>query len=551
MFSGRGDRPARPLSSPSGAERWLRTLRGSGEDARELYEALQDFIGEPMRPINRLRVLERLDGPVALVCADLELGVPDADPAVRASAERAQAALAREFHLGMGEAYALAVSEFVEHQRVVPALRRRAWLRATAFALEYFSTALLKSFLLYMPVPDGTWRSMHEVYLHARGQNLHQRAVAGFDSGEAQPTVEHLYSRALLFTLASPYRLDPDQTLLTYQLCGRLAEHCHIAAAPRGRISQTSVFGFDATSDEPPRPIAGDARRKVAQGWTIDASEPAATLARQLENTAHAERELIIAGMPIQTQLARHLFQMWSSRAVRHSARSQTQHSMESVVGFDYVHFKVGHDLDFSQVLAALGPQLGLEYRLEDVADWFGDEPATPRPIVTRCRMEDQSLGGYRLRWPDADAIGARVGGVLALRDPTDPERGHRWLVGAFRWLHVHEDGQLEAGVEVIGRRVEALFAYFHRSFKSRVPPQRAFILAGTDRDRRAYQHLLVPRLVAPWIGRLRLARLGQDGLLEPFDIKIRDLVERTQSYCRYECKWDEPLRADPPAGPR
>ncbi len=548
MFTGRADQNARPLSSPASAERWLKGL-GTGSDvARDLYEALRDFADTPMRPANRLKVLERLDRPVAVVCADLELGVPNADPAVRAPAERAQAALAREFHLNMGHAYALAVTDTLAQSRTVSALKRRAWLRAAASSLEYFSTALLKSFLLYMPVPSGTWRQIYGVYLNVRGQNLHQRAVPGFDASETAPRIEDLYARALLFTLASPYRLDNEQALLTYQLCGRLADQCHIAAAPRGRVSQTSVFSFDADGDAPPRPLADDSTKKSGLSWTVDVTEPSAALARELERSAQSENELIVAEMPVPTQLARHLFQMWSSRAVRHSARSQAQHSLESVVGLDYVHFKVGHDLDFSQVLAALGPQLGLDYRLEDVTDWFKPEAeANPRPITTRCRMEDRSLGGYRLRWPDADAVGARVGGLLALRDPTDAERGHRWLVGTFRWLHVHEDGQLEAGVEIIGRRVEALFAYFHRSLKSRVPPQRAFLLAGTDKDRRAYQHLLVPRLMSPWIGRLRLARLGQDGLLEPFEVKIKDMVERTQSYCRYECQWDRPLRVDPP----
>ena len=546
MFSGRSERTLRPLSSAATADRWLRGLKDGGESARELYEAIQDFLSEPIKPAVRLKVLERLDTPVASICADLELGLPDADAAVRAPAERAQAALAREFHLGMGEGYAIAVANTIDMHKVVPRLKRRAWLRAVAYALEYYSTALLKSFVLYMPVPSGAWRRIHEVYLHARSQRLHQQPVTGFNVGSTPPAIEHLYSRALLFNLSSPYRLDPDQTLLTYQLCGRMAKDCVVAAAPRGRVAQTSVFGFDATSDAPPRPVGNQKPRTSAQSWSIDASEPAATLARNLEHLGPKDKEVVAAEMPIPRSLARHLFQMWSSRAVRHSVRNTTQHSLESVVGMNYVHFKVGHDLDFSQVLAALGPQLGLEYKLEDVTDWFGEETGVPRPIVTRCRMEDQSLGGYRLRWPDADAVGARVGGILALRDTTDPERGHRWLMGTFRWLHVHEDGQLEAGVEIVGRRVEALFAYFHRSFKSRVPPQRAFILAGTDRDRRAYQQLLVPRLVSPWIGRLRLARLGPDGLLEPFDLKIKDIVERTQAYCRYECQWDEPLRADP-----
>lgn len=546
MFPGRGGRTPRPLDSPTAADRWLRTLRGGAEDARALYEALQDFVAEPVRPATRLKILDRLGGPVASTCTDLELGVPDADPAVRAPAERAQAALAREFHLSMGAGYALVVSDTLEKTRIVPTLRRRAWLRAVGHALQYYSTALLKSYQLYMPVPEGVWRNLHQLYTHARSQRLLDRVIPGFEEGDTQATAKSLYSRALLFALSSPYRLDPDQTLLAYQLCDRLAQSCNIAASPRGRVAQTSVFGFDADSDEPPRAIASGAPKVSGQSFSIDASEPAARLARELEHMNPKQRELVIAEMPVPTQLARHLFRMWSSRAVRHSARSAAQHSLESVVGFDYVHFKVGHDLDFSQVLATLGPQLGLEYRLEDVADWFGGDETAPRPIVTRCRMLDQSLGGYRLRWTDADAVGARVGGVLALRDPTDPERGHRWLVGTFRWLHVHEDGQLEAGIEVIGRRVEALFAYFHRSFESRVPPQRAFILAGTDPDRRAYQHLVVPRIVAPWIGRLRLARLGGAGLLEPFDLKIRDLVERTQSYCRYECQWDEPLRSDP-----
>ena len=71
-------------------------------------------------------------------------------------------------------------------------------------------------------------------------------------------------------------------------------------------------------------------------------------------------------------------------------------------------------------------------------------------------KVLDQSLGGYRMTWENAEQVRARVGELVGLSFGEDGEE-QDWMVGVMRWLRYEDDGGLSAGVELLSRRGSAV----------------------------------------------------------------------------------------------
>src|SRR3546814_19589191 len=66
----------------------------------------------------------------------------------------------------------------------------------------------------------------------------------------------------------------------------------------------------------------------------------------------------------------------------------------------------------------------------------------------------DQSPSGYRMRWPAEAQARVRVGEIVGLSLHGESVETRAWLLGAVRWLRYEDNGEVSAGVELLGLRV-------------------------------------------------------------------------------------------------
>lgn len=91
---------------------------------------------------------------------------------------------------------------------------------------------------------------------------------------------------------------------------------------------------------------------------------------------------------------------------------------------------------------------------------WAQGNAESARLSLLRVRVLDQSLGGYRIAWEHAETLRARVGELVVLAPPTvadDDDEPRDWLLGILRWLKATRGDGLEAGVQLLARRAEAV----------------------------------------------------------------------------------------------
>lgn len=527
------------ISSVAGLNRWLagRSKENLSNSARSLFGILQDINERVFDVRLRAKLLDTLADPVREICWELDtrhLG----KPLPLTSQQRGWGMLAREFQFALGEGYAQVALDQLKPGNRVPLLRRRSVRGALHRAIGFLSFALVKSYLLYMPVPSGIWRQLHQLYVIARMNQLANPVnKAVLKDFEVMPTtIAELYMQAMLFAMASPYRLNQEDILTVYALCGHLASQSLILSPDQAPIDRSALFGFNPEEDHAPRHVAEDPDAGRQTLWFFDVSRPTSALAEPIEAASAGDERLVHLDVDAQEhtmslQLGRHLFHAWSDRVVRRYRRLSVRHSLSAVVGMTYVHFKIGGDLDFQSLINRNLRKLG-------VGDGYQDALAQPQsvdrhPIVTRCRVLDQSLGGYRLQWPEGSRVRARVGGLLALSQRADAEQGE-WLVAVFRWLRAQDDGSLEAGIELMGRKATAVVLN-NTAGSAAGSPQRGLLIRGTNEDGTAFRHLLLPPTMTADTDALSVTLPTRDGLLEPVAIKLGQMVEKTATYCSYD----------------
>jgi hypothetical protein len=124
-------------------------------------------------------------------------------------------------------------------------------------------------------------------------------------------------------------------------------------------------------------------------------------------------------------------------------------HSLDTVLGLSGLHYFLAGQRDFDTFM-----RQSAQGSVHVIAGAAWTQGGLGMAKVTRYtgKVLDQSLGGYRMTWENAEQVRARVGELVGLSFGEDAEE-QDWMVGVMRWLRYEDNGGLSAGVELLARR--------------------------------------------------------------------------------------------------
>jgi len=368
------------------------------------------------------------------------------------STAKAQAAgQLQSLHVLLSLGYRQAVAELCGPSGSVPFLRGGVVARAVERALYHGSRQLALAYFLYRAPAAGVWRGLHAIDAFARSVSLQHKPVE--DIALRHPaSVESGYGQAVLLALSNPYRFSQREQADLWQATRDLAELCsfHSGQPPEG------AFAVPQDDDEGPGYIPEERARAGAQLLWFDL----APLARHLDESLGSQTTGEVLLRPrkghtvlAQAELLRRLRSGWGQAAARGHQRMGAVHSLETVVGLSGLHYFLAGHQDFDSFLRRLRdrplPSGG------ERAAWAQGSDGGSVAVAT-ARVLDQSLGGYRLEWPPAEQVRARVGELIGLAVGGDDD-ARDWMVGVVRWLRYGPVGGVHAGVELLARRGTAV----------------------------------------------------------------------------------------------
>ncbi|WP_460368606.1 molecular chaperone [Pseudomonas sp. Tul1A2] len=458
-------------ATPRDLKRWIADLPKAniGETARQLYQALGE-LNQLLTPSdNRLNLLELLRPEVYFVCLHLERHfLHQAIMLDERSRKISNLCQALQSHLAIG--YKQIVLRIAPKYRKDRAALVSMALQRAAHALK---GQLLRATQLYSSPPEHVWFELHQLYRSAAELQLQHRAVHDdLASLTTELSLEQTYIAALLLGSARCNQLRQNQIARLADVlepwsarlklhpaspdAGLLAISAELDVGPRYRSmfrseQQRGLLGFD------PQPL-------------VNAIE------------AHLLHQDTSAPLPVPAGLSfdtlQHLHASWGQAAERSFQRTVGQGHLTVCVGMSALHFYLGGERSFSELLKLPGarsanfsstvakgekdswsqafdaaPQSNAEQFLpyEEiqydhlVEDESGTD-STPHYPTHALPVINHSPGGYCLAWPEEVPAELQAGEMLGIHDSVSLG----WSIAVIRWIRQVRGGGTQMGIELV-----------------------------------------------------------------------------------------------------
>ncbi|MDL5592618.1 hypothetical protein QS468_07865 [Bacillus subtilis] len=458
-------------ATPRDLKRWTAGLPKAniGETARQLYQGLGE-LNQLLTPSdNRLHLLELLRPEVYFVCQHLERHfLHQAIMLDERSRKISNLCQALQSQLAIG--YKQIVL------RIAPKYSKdRAALLSEALqrAVHALKGQLVRATQLYSPAPEQLWFELHQLFRCACDLQLqHRRVRDDLASLAGEVSVEQTYIAALLLGSARCNQMRQNPIAQLAQVLepwsawlklhpgasgeGLFAISAEIDAGPRYRSKfrseqQSGLLGFD------PQPL-------------VNAIE--AHLLHQDTSTPLP----VPAGLTLDT--LQHLHATWGEAAERSFQRTVGQGNLTVCVGMSALHFYLGGERTFSELLKHPGsraanfsravvqgekdswsqafdaaPQSKTdeflpyeEIRYEPLADDEGDADSPPHYPTYALPVINHSPGGYCLAWPKEVPAELQTGEMIGIQDTTN----QGWSIAVVRWIRQVRGAGTQMGIELV-----------------------------------------------------------------------------------------------------
>jgi cyclic-di-GMP-binding protein len=465
-------RPAGPGSFPTDPKRvkaWIDALPRANQAAtfKLLGEALAAQSETQMEGAQRLGVLEVLRPLLLEACAALAQQAQGGTIPLPPAKARAFEQLV-QFDLALAKAYRLAVVEYCAPSGSIPFLRGGGVAQALERATLHTSRSLANAYFLYQQPPAGLWAALHALFRFARAHKLDEKPID--EAAESRPLqLRQIYLQTQLIALSNPFRFSQKEQAELWKLGFDLAAMIEL----HDTLGAGDLFGIPLDSDSGPGYIPAE---RAANGdvvlW-IDLSGLRGVVDQAIDGAVNGTATLRLKGsrgVDVAVDLLRRLRGGWGRGAARRNQRLAAGHVLETTLGLSGVHFHLAGLIDFDTFLRQAGAaEQGQD---GDRALWAHAAVDAGRMPLQRAEVLDQSLGGYHLRWAAEENVKARVGEMIGLSVPGDGDE-RQWLLGVVRWLRYAGDGAVDAGIELLSRRVRAVALRVPGRSDAERPPQR------------------------------------------------------------------------------
>ncbi|MCU0071746.1 molecular chaperone [Pseudomonas koreensis] len=458
-------------ATPRDLKRWIAGLPKAniGETARLLYQGLGE-LNQLLTPSdNRLHLLELLRPEVYFVCQHLERHfLHQAIMLDERSRKISNLCQALQSHLAFG--YKQIVLRIVpKYSKDRASLVSEALQRAT----HAMNGQLVRATQLYSPAPEHLWFELHQLFRCACELQLqHRRLRDDLASLTGELSVEQTYLAALLLGSARCNQLRQNQIARLTQVVepwsawlklhpanpgeGLFAVSADIDAGPRYRSQfrseqQASLLGFD------PQPL-------------VNAIE------------AHLLHQDATTPLPVPSGLTldtlQHLHATWGEAAERSFQRTVGQGNLTVCVGMSALHFYLGGERTFSELLKHPGARAANfsravvqgekdswsqafdaapqstsdellpyeEIRYEPLIDDEGDADSPPHYPTYALPVINHSPGGYCLAWPKDVPAELQAGEMVGIQDSLN----QGWSIAVVRWIRQVRGAGTQMGIELV-----------------------------------------------------------------------------------------------------
>lgn len=443
------------LRSPSKAQKWVEQLplTDMGETTRQLFVALVGLNKEPLAPNVRIDVTE-------IIAPFVRMSLENLDKHFQSRSfplpERSQKLydLKLAILMELAGSYQLASLDMLTKGSV----NKKKLLLSINRAIKYMSRVLLNGYDIYARSPKNVWHDIHHLYLMAYENKVHQSTIGGKDeTGETELTTEQYYKLINLVALSGPNSLRQGEIAKVTQFFRAYLENISLVEDASGVTSKYAHIAL-LNSDEPaalmpvsdmvnsPTSRLFDLSRAIhaLDDFVSKSEETELGLDPSLPMLTHSLAKRLVYSL---TTIRNRRFKRFPrdencSLVIRMHDVLQILHGGQSESFID----EINEDIEDDNIYTELNAAQDIESPWSEIdLDALGEDLDV---VIHSWHIDNSSTGGYGLSQINRESSSARVGELVAIKDPRDNQA--QWQISVIRWMDFIKGKGLCMGLEIL-----------------------------------------------------------------------------------------------------
>ncbi len=451
---------------------WLQLHERSKSDGRDLYSSITDLsqwikrnsnlkLGERARlyfqllaevndldlPVHeRLIFLECMHAPVLKIISKLSkkysgTGLPLAGNKIKF------VEMVNAFWSEIAKGHKIIIDDLSESHFFTPFFKQKEKQQDLSCALYsviyYLNEQLYSNYMLYSCCSDNIWRDIHQVYRFASKRNLINKAIRhqffSDENTETELTIDDLYKKILLFSLANPYHLSISEMAQLWDALNHWSRFAVVNVDTEKVLQREYPFIIKPYSDQ--APFSNHSHHRLGNISDMDLPDFNSDSVWGLETKdliSYLDKKNHSTGTT--AYFFNRLLRAWMGTNIRKLPRKELIEPVTIAIGVSCI----------SQFLSRVDtPSKILKFDTEQNKSL---EPASSVYSFYQAYLIDESSKGIRLKinHHSKKSINPNMGEIIAIKHADDNIQ-----VGYLRWMRETSEADIELGIEYLSIMAE------------------------------------------------------------------------------------------------
>lgn len=407
----------------------------TGKRARLYFQLLLEVNNLDLPSHERLIFLEQLHSPVIELINKLSKKYEGSSLPI-AEDKSKLVDIVNTFWSEMAKGYKIAIDDLSEGNFFTSFIKHKDLACALYSTLYYLSGQLYSNYMLYSVCSENVWRDIHQVYHFAEKRNLTNKTIKHHLSLEL--TIDDLYKKILLFSLANPYHLTVTEMESVWSYLNSWSKYTRLNLNAAQVLKKKYPFIIKPYNDQQPFSNHNNITDHLEELDLPDFSSDSVWGLETRKLIKHLNKRSKYPD--ISDYLLDRIVRAWMGNNIRNAQRSELIEPVVIAVGASCI----------SQFLSQIdtAPKI---LRLEDEQNHKLESTSSVCSFYQAYLM-DESKKGIRLKLNHSSqkAISPNIGEVIAIKHIDETIQ-----VGYLRWMRENSEGDIEFGIEHLSKMVE------------------------------------------------------------------------------------------------
>ena len=443
------------ISTVSKARTWVADLpiMDMGETTRRLFAGLTKLNNEPIAPQTRVDITEILLPYVKMALENLDRHFLSRSFPLPVRSQKVYD-LKKSLIMELAGSYQLAALDMLTKNSG----SKKGLLISIGRAIQFMSLVIVNDYGIYAKNKKSIWHDIHHLYLLACEKKIQDKEIPHKDDVNGENlSIEEQYKLINLIALAAPNTLRQGEVARIREFFLVTLNEVKLISNPEKVKSKYAHITL-LNSDEPASlmPVSdllnSPTSRIFDLSSVIHKIDEFVTLSETDELGKHDKWPMLTHS------LAKRLVYVLTTIRNRRYKRFEREEKASLVIKMSEVinivrdnepetfMDQINEDVEDDNIYEALAAEDSVSSPWSDLDI---EELSTDRDVTIHSwQIENSSSGGYGLKQVVSEATTARVGELVAIKDPKDTSG--MWQISVARWMDSFKDIGLRIGLEIL-----------------------------------------------------------------------------------------------------